>query len=227
MTQTSVLIIEDDIKLARFLELELKHEGYLVHQAHDGRKGLEHAAKEEVDLVILDVMLPSLNGMEVLRRLRMSSEVPVIMLTAKDDVTDKVMGLNIGADDYLSKPFSIEELFARIRTVLKRTKEPTPKTNQITLGKLQVNLDKHAVTYGTETIDLSKREYDLLVCLLENKDLVLTREQFLDKVWGFDYYGDTNVVDVYIRYLRSKIDEPFKTKLIHSVRGVGYIIKGE
>lgn len=227
MLPERILVIEDDVKIARFLELELKHEGYMVEQAHDGRVGLEKAVNEHFNLVILDVMLPSLNGMEVLRRLRQSSEIPVIMLTAKDEVTDKVMGLDIGADDYLTKPFAIEELLARIRTALKRRRVPVQNTNIITVGGLQVDLDKHLVNYNHETVELTKREYDLLVYLIENKGIVLTRDKILEKVWGYDYYGDTNVVDVYIRYLRSKIDEKFNTKLIHSIRGVGYVLKNE
>ncbi|KNZ69981.1 two component transcriptional regulator, winged helix family [Thermincola ferriacetica] len=227
MAGEKILIIEDEVKIARFLELELKYEGYMVEQENDGRSGLERATGGKFDLIILDVMLPSLNGMEVLRRLRQVSETPVIMLTAKDEVTDKVMGLDIGADDYMTKPFAIEELLARIRAVLKRRKPANHKRDIITAGDLKVNLEQHSVCFNKEPVDLTKKEYDLLCYLVQNKNMVLTRDKILETVWGYDYYGDTNVVDVYIRYLRSKIDDRFNTKLIHTVRGVGYIIKDE
>jgi len=227
MAGEKILIIEDEVKIARFIELELKYEGYVVEQQHDGRSGLERAMSGHFDLIILDVMLPSLNGMEVLRRLRQSSETPVIMLTAKDEVTDKVMGLDIGADDYMTKPFAIEELLARIRTALKRKKASSSNLNLITVGGLKIDLDKHSVSFNHERIDLTKKEYDLLKYLIENKNLVLTRDKILEAVWGYDYYGDTNVVDVYIRYLRVKLDDRFNIKLIHTVRGVGYILKHE
>ncbi len=224
MAGERILIIEDEVKIARFLELELEYEGYSVERQHDGRNGLERAVSGDFDLIILDVMLPSLNGMEVLRRLRQSSETPVIMLTAKDEVTDKVMGLDIGADDYMTKPFAIEELLARIRVILKRKKAPLQNTC-ISAGGLKIDLDKYSVSFNHEGIDLTKKEYDLLKYLVENKNVALTREKILETVWGYDYYGDTNVVDVYIRYLRSKIDDRYKVKFIHTVRGVGYIFK--
>jgi len=172
-------------------------------------------------------MLPKLNGMAVLRRLRKFSSVPVIMLTAKDDTMDKVMGLDSGADDYLTKPFEIEELLARIRVCLKRLKKDVKKNNCLTFNQLEINTDMMTVSFDDEPIDLTKKEYELLKFLIENKRIVLSRDLILNKVWGYDYYGDTNIVDVYIRYLRSKIDEPFNQKIIHTVRGVGYIIKDE
>lgn len=227
MAEEKILIIEDEVKIARFIELELKHEGYSVEQAQDGRTGLEKALQEDFDLIILDVMLPSLNGMEVLRRLRQSLEVPVIMLTAKDEVTDKVMGLDMGADDYMTKPFAIEELLARIRTALKRKRPAALSPNIIAWGGLKIDVDKHSVTYLDEIVDLTKKEFDLLKYLAENRNIALTRDKILETVWGFDYYGDTNVVDVYIRYLRSKIDDKYNVKFIHTVRGVGYILKYE
>lgn len=227
MAGEKILIIEDEVKIARFLELELQYEGYSVERQHDGRSGLDRAVSGDFDLIILDVMLPSLNGMEVLRRLRQSCETPVMMLTAKDEVTDKVMGLDFGADDYMTKPFAIEELLARIRMILKRRKTSPQNANSIAVGGLKVNLDQHAVSFNNECIELTKKEYDLLKYLIENKNVVLTREKILETVWGYDYYGDTNVVDVYIRYLRSKIDDRFDVKLIHTVRGVGYILKNE
>jgi DNA-binding response OmpR family regulator len=227
MADEKILIIEDEVKIARFLELELTHEGYSVEQAHDGREGLERAVSGQFDLLILDVMLPSLNGMEVLRRIRQSSQMPVIMLTAKDDVTDIVMGLDIGADDYITKPFAIEELLARIRVSLKKKKISNEDPNLIILGSLKIDLGKHSVSYASESIDLTKKEYDLLKYLAENDNIVLSREKILEHVWGYSYYGDTNAVDVYIRYLRSKIDDKYNIKLIHTVRGVGYVLKHE
>lgn len=228
MTGQRILIIEDEVKIARFVELELKYEGYAVEQAHDGREGLQKALDGNFDLIILDIMLPSLNGIEVLRRLRQNSEVPVIMLTAKDDIMDKVMGLDNGADDYITKPFAIEELLARIRVALKRKRvaEAAP-SKTLQLEKLCVDLEKYTVTYDGNAIDLTKREFDLLKYLLENKNIVLSRDKILETVWGFDYFGDTNVVDVYVRYLRSKIDDKYNRKFIHTVRGVGYMIKYE
>ncbi|MEN6389201.1 MAG: response regulator transcription factor [Syntrophomonas sp.] len=227
MAGEKILIIEDEVKIARFLELELIHEGYQVEQAHDGRLGLEMAESSGFDLIILDVMLPSLNGMEVLRRLRQSEETPVIILTARDAVTDKVMGLDIGADDYMTKPFAIEELLARIRVLLKRRKGRLQVEDVIVSGTLTIDQGRHLVSYAGDAVELTKKEYDLLQYLVENENLVLSREKILERVWGYSYFGDTNVVDVYIRYLRSKIDDPYKTKLIHTVRGVGYVFKHE
>lgn len=222
-----ILIIEDEVKIARFLELELKHEGYEVIQSHDGREGLEKALKEEVDLILLDVMLPGLNGMEVCRRIRISSDIPIIMLTAKDQTMDKVMGLDFGADDYITKPFAIEELLARIRTVLKRRRGSFEPHQVLRVGNLKLDKEQHLVTYNEHIIELTKREFDLLLYLIENQSIVLSRDKILEKVWGYDYVGDTNVVDVYIRYLRGKIDEKYNDKLIHTIRGVGYLLKYE
>lgn len=222
-----ILLIEDELNIARFLELELKYEGYEVYKSHDGRTGLNKALEEQYDLIILDVMLPNLNGMEVLRRLRNNSDIPIIMLTAKDETMDKVMGLDLGADDYVTKPFEIEELLARIRVALKRKISTTNNSKTITVGDLNLNIDKHLVTYNDNVIDLTKREFDLLQYLMENNQIVLSRDKILESVWGYDYLGDTNVVDVYIRYLRSKIDDKYSVKLIHTVRGLGYLLKDE
>lgn len=227
MSGQKILIIEDEIKIARFVELELKYEGYIVQQCHDGREGLDKATNEIFDLIILDVMLPSLNGMEVLRRLRQVSEVPVIMLTAKDEIMDKVMGLDIGADDYMTKPFAIEELLARIRTALKKKPVSKKSLNILSIGELTLNLDQHMVTFRNNPIDLTKTEFDLLKYLMKNKNIVLSRNKIIDTVWGYEYMSDTNVVDVYIRYLRSKVDDKFNKKFIHTVRGVGYLLKDE
>lgn len=227
MAGERILIIEDEVKIARFVELELKYEGYQVDQSHDGREGLNKALEGKYDLIVLDIMLPTMNGMEVLRRLRQRSEVAVIMLTAKDQVMDKVMGLDMGADDYLTKPFAIEELLARIRVALKKKRGPVQLSNIIEINSLKLDFDKYTVFYNNDAIDLTKREFDLLKYFMENQNIVLTREKILEKVWGYEYLGDTNVVDVYIRYLRSKIDDKYNKKLIHTVRGVGYLLKDE
>lgn len=227
MSAQKILIVEDEIKIARFIELELSHEGYAVDQANNGKTGLEKALSGEYDLVLLDIMLPSMNGIEVLRRIHQSMDIPVIILTAKDEVMDKVIGLDMGADDYITKPFAIEELLARIRTALKRKVSNGSCAKVLSANGLELNPSKYSVTYSSELIELTKREFDLLKYLLENKNIVVTREKLLDAVWGFDYVGDTNVVDVYIRYLRSKIDEKFNRKIIHTIRGVGYAIKDE
>ncbi|GAA6393230.1 response regulator transcription factor [Clostridiales bacterium] len=220
-----ILLVEDEEKLARMVELELKYEGYSVEKAFDGRKGLELALSGAFDLVLLDIMLPQLSGMEVLRRLRRESQVPVIMLTARDSVVDKVSGLDSGADDYITKPFAIEELLARIRAAL-RTKSGRD-SQMLAVGPLAMEVESRRVTVRGQEVELTKKEFDLLRHLLENKGRVLTREALLDSVWGFDFVGETNSVDVYIRFLRSKIDEAFGIKLIHTVRGVGYVIKEE
>ena len=232
MDKNKILIIEDEVKIARFVQLELKYEGYEVDICHDGREGLNKALEEDYDLIILDVMLPSLNGMEILRRIRQSSNVQVIMLTAKDEVIDKVMGLDIGADDYMTKPFAIEELLARIRVAFKRKNSfnrnlKTKENDIIKIGKLHIDDKKHIVAYDNNEIDLTKKEYDLLKYLVENKNRVLTREMIISNIWDYDFIGDSNVVDVYIRYLRSKIDNKFNTNLIITVRGVGYQVKDE
>ena len=224
-----ILIVEDEANIARFLELELKHEGYEVEKAPDGRLGLQKALEGNVDLILLDIMLPGLSGIEVCRRVRMESRVPIIMLTAKDDVTDKVAGLDMGADDYMTKPFAIEELLARIRVALNRkmSSESEKKQDMIQYGALILNLNEHSASYDGEEINLTKKEYELLECMLKNKGVAMNRDRILKEVWDYDYYGDTNVVDVYIRYLRQKIDDRFGITLIHTVRGIGYIIKDE
>ena len=224
-----VLIVEDETKLARFVELELKHEGYEVFVANDGRSGIESYFEHEPDIILLDLMLPQLNGIEVCRRIRKESNVPIIMLTAKGEVMDKVLGLDNGADDYITKPFAIEEVLARIRVALRHTTINNKENDEniLTLKDLTVDLQKHGVKYKNEEIELTKREFELLVYLIQNKNIVITRNQILNQVWGYDYIGETNVVDVYIRYLRTKIDDKFGVKLIHTIRGVGYFAKDE
>ena len=218
-----VLLIEDEEKLARMVELELQYEGYQVEKALDGRTGLERALSGTFDLILLDIMLPALSGMEVLRRVRRESQVPVIMLTARDTVVDKVSGLDMGADDYITKPFAIEELLARIRAALrKHPAQAVAEERQLLRAKgLSMDPERHEVTVDGQHVELTRREFDLLRYLLENKEKVISRESLLDNVWGFDFVGETNAVDVYIRFLRSKIDERFGMKLIHTVREIG------
>ena len=223
-----ILIVEDEEKIARFIELELVHEGYEIVKTNNGRTGLEIAEKGEIDLVILDIMLPELNGLEVLRRLRRTSDIPVIMLTARDAVMDKVSGLDAGADDYITKPFAIEELLARIRVALKKRVVTAKKdTDIIKCVLLSLDRMRHKVKYGNEEIELTNREFTLLQILMENKNIVLNRDVLMEKVCGYDYMGETNLIDVYIRYLRTKIDDRFKVKIISTIRGVGYVIKDE
>lgn len=223
-----ILIVEDEEKILRFLELELLHEGYQVLKADNGRVGLEVAESGQVDLMLLDIMIPEINGLEVLRRLRKTSSLPVIMLTARDAVMDKVSGLDAGADDYITKPFAIEELLARIRTALKKRSVIEKKdTDIINCGVLTLDIKRHEVKYDNTEINLTNREFTLLKILMENKNIVLSRDILMEKLCGYDYIGETNVIDVYIRYLRTKIDDTFNTKIITTVRGVGYVIKDE
>lgn len=224
----NILIIEDELRIARIMELEFKREGFDVKIAPDGNEGLEEALSSKYDLIILDLMLPGINGIEICRRVRKSSDVPIIMVTARDDTMDKVTGLDMGADDYITKPFAMEELLARTRSALRRSeKSGGPKADNTVLkvGKLTLDKRSHQALYDSKPLELTKREFDLLSYMLENIGAVLTREILLEKVWGFDYYGDTNVVDVYVRYLRSKIDDLYGEHIIHTVRGVGYMIK--
>ena len=228
---TKILVVEDEEKIARFIELELQYEGYEVEKATDGRRGLELAESGVYDLLLLDIMLPGLNGIEILRRLRKSSDIPVIILTARDAVMDKVSGLDMGADDYITKPFAIEELLARIRLCLRKRAVGDPVDAQggavLTCGKLSLCPQRYEVRYDGIPVELTSREFTLLQTLLENKNIVLGRDTLLERVWGYDYMGETNVVDVYIRYLRSKIDDKFEVKLIKTIRGVGYVVKDE
>ncbi len=225
MNSYKILVVEDEKQLARFLELELLHEGYTVTTVHDGRKALELIKDTNYDMILLDIMLPELNGIEVCRRIRAFSAIPVIMLTARDSVTDRVAGLDAGADDYLIKPFAIEELLARIRSIQRRITHSAPESDLLSVGDLLLDTASCTVNRSGSNIELTKREYDLLYFLMQNKGIVLSREKILREVWGYDYAGDTNVVDVYISYLRSKVDESFPNKLIHTQRGMGYILR--
>ncbi|WP_010191670.1 response regulator transcription factor [Bacillus sp. m3-13] len=221
-----VLIIEDEKNLARFIELELQYEGFNVATSYDGREGLDLALKEDWDIILLDLMLPGLSGMEVCRRIRAAKETPIIMLTARDSVMDKVSGLDSGADDYMSKPFAIEELLARIRALFRRMEGKKEEAHNIlSFRELKVDLDARTVTRMEEQIELTKREFDLLVVFMTNINRVLTRELLLDKVWELGSYAETNVVDVYVRYLRNKIDKPSEESYIQTVRGTGYVMR--
>jgi DNA-binding response OmpR family regulator len=223
-----ILIVEDEVQLARLMELELDHEGYAVKVSHNGREALELLKEEEFDLVLLDIMLPEMDGIEVCGRLRKFSDIPVIMVTAKDAVPEKVEALDTGADDYITKPFAIEELLARIRALLRRKeREKREDNNVLLIADLEIDTDKYKVKRADQEVELTKKEFDLLVYLVENQGIVLSREDILSNIWGYDYLGETNIVDVYIRYLRSKIDDPFEQKLIKTVRGVGYVIRDD
>lgn len=228
MSKPAILIVEDEQKLSRVLQLELEYEGYETDIANHGKEALHLIEERPWDLVLLDIMLPELSGLEVLRRVRRTDEVtPIILLTARDQVHDKVSGLDLGANDYVTKPFQIEELLARIRAHLRKSTISSTGNNVLTVGDLTVDVNRREVKRSDIEIELTPREFELLVCLLENKNIVLTREQLIENVWGYDYFGDTNVVDVYIRYLRQKVDHDFKTQYIQTVRGVGYTIKDQ
>lgn len=226
MNDFKILLVEDEKQMAMFIEMELTHEGYKVDVEYDGREVVKKVKDSEYNLILLDIMIPNLNGIEVCRRIREFSNVPIIMLTAKGDVSDKVIGLDAGANDYLTKPFDIEELLARIR-VYAREKVLNNETNTINVNDITMDDRTHQVWRDGKEIELTKKEYDLLKTLLVNKNIVLTRDQLIEAVWGYEYAGDTNVVDVFIRYLRSKIDDEFNEKAISTIRGVGYVIKGE
>lgn len=222
-----ILVIEDEVNIARFIELELQHEGYAVEKAFDGREGLDKAVSGSYTLILLDVMLPGLNGLEVLRRIRKESSVPVILLTARDAVMDKVAGLDAGADDYMTKPFAIEELLARIRTAKRRRMVEAEPEEKLTVGEVTLDAARYEVTVRGDQIDLTNREFELLHTLMRNKNIVMSRAKLLEEVCGYDYEGETNLIDVYVRYLRMKIDDRYQIKLIHTVRGAGYVIREE
>jgi DNA-binding response OmpR family regulator len=224
MTAQHILLVEDEIKLARFIELELESEGYRVTVAHDGMSGLSLLRESEPDLAILDWMLPGLTGVELCRRLRATGiKIPVILLTAKDEVGDRVTGLDAGADDYLVKPFSIEELLARIRAHLRRTQETD--TDLLQFEDLSLNRRTREVHRGQRSIDLTAKEFDLLQYLMSHPRQVFTREQILENIWGYDFLGDSNIIEVYVRYLRLKLEQDSEKRLIHTARGVGYSLR--
>lgn len=218
------MIIEDEKDLSKFIQLELEYEGYEVRTAFSGRDGLELALHEDVDLVLLDLMLPKLNGIEVCRRIRLVKYTPIIMITARDSVLDKISGLDSGADDYITKPFEIEELLARMRSLFRRSEVPV-NHNTIIYQDLEVNMESRTVKRGKDEIELTKKEFELLYLLLKNKNRVLTRDILLEKIWGFDTTIETNIVDVYISYLRAKVDRKEEESYIQTVRGTGYVIR--
>lgn len=224
-----ILIIEDEKNLARFVELELQHEGYETEVAYDGRSGLDLALNQEWDAILLDLMLPELNGLEVCRRIRPTKDTPIIIMTARDSVMDRVAGLDQGADDYIVKPFAIEELLARLRSLFRRIEiEEDVRVNKqtvVTFKNLTIEKENRVVRRGEEVIELTKREYELLLNLMEHVNVVLSREVLLDEVWGYKNEVETNVVDVYIRYLRNKIDLPNQDSYIQTVRGTGYVMR--
>ena len=222
-----IFIVEDERPIARLLQLTLEREGFKTASEPNGRRAYERILQEKYDLVLLDVMLPDMDGMEICRRVREVSDVPIIMLTARDEVKDKVEGLDLGADDYMTKPFAAEELLARIRGVIRRHTERVrdAEESRYVVKNMIIYPERYEVTVKGERVELTHKEYELLKYLVENKRNVLSRDQILQTVWGYDYIGDTNVVDVYISYLRSKIDDRFGEKYIYTTRGVGYAIK--
>ena len=216
-----ILIVEDEINIAEFIKLELEHEGYETDIAYDGREALNKAKKDKFDVIILDVMIPYINGVDICKKVREFSNIPIIMLTAKSDLTDKVLGLDSGANDYITKPFRIEELFARIRVV---TRNQTQNLNKLSVGKITICTESYQVFLEEKEISLTKKEYDLLYQLVLNKNIVMSREKLLQNVWDENYYGDSNVVDVTIKHLRTKIFDD-KGIIINTIRGIGYVIK--
>ena len=219
----NILIVEDEANISDFVKGELEYEGYNVCIKEDGREGLEEALKNEYDLIILDVMLPSMNGFEICRRLKREKQSPIIMLSAKDSVMDKVNGLQIGADDYIAKPFAIEELLARIEVVFRR--QDNLNNYIIKFKDITINKSSRVVKRNGNEINLTNKEYELLMILIDNKGKVVTREELLEKIWGYEYEPETNVTDVYIRYLRAKLNSENKEEYIQTVRSVGYIMR--
>lgn len=225
-----ILVVEDTERIARLLQLTLEMEGgYKVSIEGNGRRAYERIMQEEYDLVLLDIMLPEMDGFEICQKVRSFSEFPpIIMLTAKDDVKDKITGLKLGAIDYMTKPFSSDELLLRVKNTLKLYAEKAALNQRVTrfiVKDLVLCPDTREVTVNNEKIELSQKEFELLQYLVENKKIVLSREKILENVWGYDYFGDTNVVDVYIHSLRDKIDKRFNEKYIHTERGVGYVLR--
>ena len=217
-----ILLVEDEENLASFVKMELEYEGYKVEVCDDGVKGLEFSIENEYDLILLDLMLPKLNGLEVCRRLRKVKNTPIIMLTARDDVMDKVTGFQTGADDYVSKPFAIDELLARIEALLRRVNANKPIANKLEFNDISIDMDARIVIQDGEEINLTTKEYEILVELMKNKNKVLSRDTLLENIWGYDYEAETNVIDVYIRHLRSKLKND---GYIQTVRGIGYVIR--
>lgn len=221
-----ILVIEDEERIAQFLQRGLIYEGYRVDVAYDGRSGLSIAREQPPDLVILDWMLPGMDGLEVCKRLRAAGDIPILMLTAKEDVQDRVLGLDAGADDYLVKPFEFDELLARIRALFRRA-QPSSRPEILRFGDLELDTGTHRARRGERYIDLTAKEYELLELFMRNPRRVLTREMIFDRVWGYDFGGESNIIEVYVRYLRQKTEEDDAPRLIHTVRGVGYVLREE
>ncbi len=219
-----ILVIEDEERIAQFVKRGLIYEGYRVDVAYDGSSGLQMAREQLPDLVILDWMLPGLDGLEVCRRLRAASDVLILMLTAKEDVQDRVTGLDAGADDYLVKPFDFDELLARIRALFRRA-APSSRPEVLKFGDLTLDTGTHRAQRGDRYIDLTAKEYELLELFMRNPRRVLTREMIFDRVWGYDFGGESNIIEVYVRYLRQKTEEKSEPRVIHTVRGVGYVLR--
>lgn len=220
-----ILVVEDEKKIARVVKLALEHEGYIVEIEHDGMAGYERILNESFDLILLDVMLPGMNGMEICRKVRKDSDVPIIIVSARDQTMDKVMGLDLGANDYITKPFAIPELYARIRNVMRHTIKEEKEESTYELNGVSLNTKTYEVSANGENVELTAKEFELLKTLMANTPMVLSRDRIVEIVWGYDYLGDTNVVDVYIRHLRKKIDDKYGIKMIHTIRGVGYCVK--
>lgn len=223
--KSRILVIEDDIKISKLIEMELRFEKFDVDVAFDGKEGLTKAKYQKFDLILLDLMLPKMNGIEVCKRIREESTVPIIILTAKDEISDKVVGFDYGADDYLTKPFSIEELIARIRALLRRTKQVANKSEDYQFEDLRIDYKAYEVFRGGDLKILSKREFELLDYLVKNRGVVLSRDKILEEIWGFEYIGNDNILDLYIKYLRDKIDKNYDRKFIQTIRGVGFVFK--
>ncbi len=221
----NILIVEDERRLARFMELELVHEGYNVDIVGDGQSALMNLMNNHYDCMLPDLMIPVVDGIEVTKRARTFTDIPIIMITAKDALEDKVKGFDMGADEYMTKPFEMEELLARLRALFRKREAENPEDKVLKFKDLSLNRESYEVFRGEDKKELTKKEFDLLTYLLENQGIVLTREKILNQVWGFDFEGETNVVDVYIRFLRSKLDDGYDDKLIHTVRGAGYLIR--
>ena len=228
MTSRTVLIVDDEENLTEAIKYNLEQEGFQVSTAADGERGLAMAREFDPDLIILDIMLPSVDGLEVCRTLRRRSDVPILMLTAKAEEIDRVVGLELGADDYVVKPFSMRELVARAKAMLRRTPARHSESAQVLVdGDLELNLTSHEVALRDVPLDLKPREFDLLALLMQNRSRIYTRNQILDQVWGYDFVGDMRTVDVHVRWLREKIeDDPGSPKRIVTVRGVGYRFQG-
>jgi two-component system, OmpR family, response regulator MprA len=218
-----ILIIEDDEGILRVLRRALSYEGYQVETALDGESGLSQARNWRPDILILDLMLPGMDGLEVTQRLRTEGNVPILMLTAKDTINDRVFGLDAGADDYMTKPFELDELLARVRALLRRTQ--LERAPILTFNDLTLDTSTRMASRNGRTIALTAKEYDLLELFMRHPRQVMTREMIFDRVWGYDFGGESNVLDVYIRYLRQKLENEDETRLIHTVRGVGYVLR--